>query len=311
MLAALMGSLLLGLAAAIGAGVLFNLSVALQALDARELPADEGLKLTLLPRLLRRKRWIAASLVGLLGWPLQIVALQLAPISVVQPALVLGLIVLLVAGVRVLGERVGRSEILGVAAIAIGVAGATVAAPDVSEGQASTTVILITFGALAVAAAAPWWIRLVAAPSPLVIVLAAGVGYGFTGLSTKFLGNAFDDRVWLIVLAWLVATGVMAVLAETAAMTALQQRPATYVAPITFVLEMLVPICLAPIVTDERLHDLPLYGLPVVAAVLVVVAGTVVLARSPAVGAVVGAGEGGGGKGTPPQTREAAAPAVP
>ena len=42
-----------------------------------------------------------------LGWPLQIVALAYAPLVVVQPALASGLLVLLLAGERLLGESPG------------------------------------------------------------------------------------------------------------------------------------------------------------------------------------------------------------
>jgi hypothetical protein len=46
----------LGIGAAIVASVLFNVGVALQALEAREAPLEEGLRLSLLRRLLQRPR---------------------------------------------------------------------------------------------------------------------------------------------------------------------------------------------------------------------------------------------------------------
>ena len=45
-----------------------------------------------------------------LGWPLQIIALAYAPLVVVQPALASGLLVLLLAGERLLGERAGPAR---------------------------------------------------------------------------------------------------------------------------------------------------------------------------------------------------------
>ena len=42
--------------------------------------------------------------------PLHVVALLLAPLTVVQPALASGLLLLLVLGDRMLGERVGSLE---------------------------------------------------------------------------------------------------------------------------------------------------------------------------------------------------------
>src|SRR5205807_10411826 len=91
----------LGLAAALAASVLFNVGVALQALDAREAPKDEGLRLSLLKRLVRRRRWLLGFALGGLGFPLEVLAFADAPFVVVQPALAAGLVLLLAFGVRI------------------------------------------------------------------------------------------------------------------------------------------------------------------------------------------------------------------
>ena len=49
--------MLLGMLLALIASALFNVAVAVQALDARTLPREHGLKLSLLGRLIRRRRW--------------------------------------------------------------------------------------------------------------------------------------------------------------------------------------------------------------------------------------------------------------
>src|SRR5437667_140363 len=102
--------LAIGVGAALAASVLFNLGTALQALDAREAPEHEGLRLRLLMRLARRGRWVAGFLLGGLGFLLQVLALAHAPFVVVQPALAAGLLLLLALGSSMLGERVGRRE---------------------------------------------------------------------------------------------------------------------------------------------------------------------------------------------------------
>src|SRR4051794_16647304 len=125
-------SLLLGIAAACTASSLYNLGLALQALDAREAPDDEGLRPTLLVGLARRRRWLWGTGLNLLGWPLHAGALLLAPLTVVQPSLAFGLILLLVVGARHLDERVGAREVAAVGAILVGVALLGAVAPDVS-----------------------------------------------------------------------------------------------------------------------------------------------------------------------------------
>ncbi len=125
--------LILGIVAAVGAAVLYSLGFSYQALEAREAPRSEQLRPALALRLLKRVRWLGGTGLSMLGWPLQLLALSLAPLVVVQPALALGLPVLMVMGERMLGERAGRREHLAVGAIVVGVIGAGVFAPPRSD----------------------------------------------------------------------------------------------------------------------------------------------------------------------------------
>ena len=93
-------------------------------MDAKEAPHEEHLRLALAWRLVRRARWLLGTGLSILGWPLQLVALLLAPLVVVQPALAAGLLVLMFLAQRMLGEHAGRNEHLAMAAIVIGVVGA-------------------------------------------------------------------------------------------------------------------------------------------------------------------------------------------
>ena len=104
-----MVDLVLGIAAAIGASTLYSLGIALQAMDAKEAPREAHLRLELARGLIRRARWLLGTGLSILGFPLQVVALLLAPLVVVQPALAAGLLVLLMLGQRMLGERGNKS----------------------------------------------------------------------------------------------------------------------------------------------------------------------------------------------------------
>src|SRR3954447_16306025 len=125
-----------GIAAAAVAAACFDAGLALQALDARELPKEHGLRPRLLGRLVRRKRWVAGTGLAFGGWPFHLLALGLAPLSLVQPTLALGLVLLLYLGHRVLGERVGRTELLAVAGVVAGVAVLAWAAPAATSHHA-------------------------------------------------------------------------------------------------------------------------------------------------------------------------------
>src|SRR5438552_3144555 len=111
---------LLGLAAAVAAAVLFNVGVALQAVEARKEPRRLALRLGLLGRLLRRPLWVAGTALQVVGVVPQVVALAYAPFAVVQTVLAAGLVLLLFIGVRYLGERVKRAAVLGVALLVAG-----------------------------------------------------------------------------------------------------------------------------------------------------------------------------------------------
>ena len=151
--------LALGIAAAVGASVLYNTSIALQALEARDVPHEHSLRVSLIGKLVRNRKWLGATALGLLGWPLEIVALLLAPLTVVQPCLVSGLIVLLWLGATKLGEAPGRREFVAVAAIVVGVAGVAWAAPERTTDHAGTVAIAIALGLVAIPIAAPYVLR--------------------------------------------------------------------------------------------------------------------------------------------------------
>src|SRR5690242_13067091 len=106
---------------AAAAATLFALSTTLQTLEARVAPAHDRLRSALLRRLVARRTWQVGAAVGLAAWPLQAGALAFGSVALVQPAFGFGLVALLVLGVHVLGERVGRREYAGVAAIALAV----------------------------------------------------------------------------------------------------------------------------------------------------------------------------------------------
>src|SRR5262245_21659651 len=136
--------LALGIAAAVGASALYNASIALQALEAREVPGEHSLRPSLLGRLVRNRKWLGPTALGLAGWPLEIVALLLAPLTVVQLCLASGLILLLWLGATRLGERPGVREVGAVAAIIAGVAGVALTAPERTTEHAGTGAIALT-----------------------------------------------------------------------------------------------------------------------------------------------------------------------
>jgi drug/metabolite transporter (DMT)-like permease len=270
--------------------LLYNTSIALQALEAREVPGKHSLRPSLIGNLVRNKRWLGATALGFLGWPLEIAALLLAPLTVVQPCLASGLILLLWLGATKLGEAPGRREWLAVAAIVVGVAGVAWAAPERTTDHAGTAEILLAMALLAVPIAAPYVLRGRSVALGLLPVIAAGCGYAWTGIASKLLTDELAAGALLVAILWLATVAASEGLALLSEMSALQHRGATHVAPVMFAVQVLVPVLLAPLIFGESWSTTPLGGVALVAFIAVAVAGTVLLAGSKAVGAVIDAG---------------------
>jgi drug/metabolite transporter (DMT)-like permease len=224
---------------------------------------------------------------GLLGWPLEIAALLLAPLTVVQPCLASGLILLLWLGSTRLGEAPGRREAAAVAAIVIGLAGVAWAAPERTTEHAGTGAIALALGLVAIPIAAPYLLRGRASALGLLAVVSAGCGYAWTAIASKLLTDELAAGTLLVAVAWLATAAASEGLALLSEMSALQRRPATHVAPVMFAVQVLVPVLLAPLIFGESWSTTPLGGVALVAFMAVAIGGTTLLAGSRAVGAVI------------------------
>ena len=279
--------LALGIAAAVGASLLYNASIALQALEVRNEPHEHSLRVSLLGRLLRNRKWLGATALGLLGWPLEIVALLLAPLTVVQPCLASGLVLLLWMGAKKLGERPGPREWVAVGAIGVGVVGVALVAPERSTDHAGTATMAIALALVAIPMLAPYALRSRAASLSTLAVVSAGCGYAWTAIASKMFTDELVAGVLLVAFAWLATAAASEVLALLSEMSALQRRGATHVAPIMFAVQVLVPVGLAPLIFGESWGETPLGGAALLALMAIAVSGVVLLAGSRSVGRVL------------------------
>jgi hypothetical protein len=281
-----MASLLIGILLAAGASTLYSVGVAVQALDARETAQRHTLRISLLAHLMRRMRWLAGTGMTVLGWPLQILALGYAPLVVVQPALACGLLVLLAAGDRLLGEPPGRRELISVAAIVAGVAGIAALAPRHTTQHVHGVAVYVVLTLLGAAAFTPFILALIGRQVANLTMIGAGLGFAWSGLVNQFVADAAENGHWLTAITWALGAAVAAVVGLTAEMSALQRRPAILVAPIVFVVQTLVPVLLAPLVLHSSFLDSPLSGVPLLGCLMILLIGATVIARSPALLAI-------------------------
>jgi hypothetical protein len=294
-----------GVAAAAIAAVCFNGAVVLYAVESRTVSRDHGLRLSLVTQLARRRRWLAAVSLDALGWPFQLLALSLAPLTVVQPTLAVGLLLLLAVGARRLGEPVGHLEVAAVAAVVVGVASLAAFAPPHTAANPSPAALAAVLSFLVLMSAIPY-----IAPRERVgagtMILAAGAAFTATALKSKLVTDRLADGQWAAALAWAVATALVAaggLLSET---SALQRFEATRVSPAVFVIQTVGPVLAAPILIGENWSATPGGGIALVPALLLTLMGGALLARARAVVAVQREGDQTGA-GTSPSTRSAAA----
>ncbi len=91
-----MVQIVVGLALTLSASILYAAGIALQAVEAREVPEHRALRLGLFRQLIHRPRWLIGTACGLAGWGLQALALTHASLTLVQPTLAFGLVLVVV-----------------------------------------------------------------------------------------------------------------------------------------------------------------------------------------------------------------------
>jgi drug/metabolite transporter (DMT)-like permease len=279
-----------GLLVAAAAAACYEISYALQALEARAVaPAGPGPHASLLGRLLIRPLFAAAIALALAGYGLQVAALGLAPLTAVQPVLALGLLLLLYLGSRILGESVGAREVVGVLVIVAGVAGIALAAPERSA-TAGGTRLWLALGVLGLASAAPFALGRAGRAGGAALAVAAGAADAWAAVAAKLVSDELSRGRPLAALAWGAGAGVAVLMGLTCELTALQRMAATRVAPVVLAIQIAVPVALAGAVAGEDWGATPLGGGVLATALAAVTVGAILLGASGAVGDLVAGG---------------------
>lgn len=270
--------LILGIVAAAGAGAFIDGAVAFQAAEAKLVGRHHGLKLSMMLQLLKRPQWLMATGGQVVGAGLQILALTLAPLTVVQPTLAVGLIVLLLVGSHRLGEHVGVRRWLAVVAMIGGITMLALSAP----GRSTAEPVLWELALVGVLLVVPMaFVRLRGEQrlnSPQIII-AAGCGFAVSAIAVKLLSDALERGDIVPVIGWGAVAALGALGGQLLDMTALQRYPATQVAPPIFAFEIVVPVALAPFLFKETWSE----PLLVIAGLAVVVIAGAIVAHTPAV----------------------------
>lgn len=280
-------TLLAGFVLALLAAIAYDSGYALQAFEARRAPTEQAMRPSLLATLARRPLWLTAIALALAGWGLQVLALTKAPLTLVQPVLALGLFLLLALGVKLLGERVGPREWGAVAVIIVAVALIAWAAPAEPGTVPRDAGLAVALGLLVVVTVAPVVASLRGAAPVALLIAGAGAADGFAAFVSKLVSEEAESGRWGLAAVWAVGAGLAVLVGLLAESSALQRAPATRVAPTVLVLQIAIPVALAPIVGGESWSGTPLGGAVLVFALALLGAGVLVLAGSKAVSDVL------------------------
>ncbi|MEV2275236.1 DMT family transporter [Nocardiopsis sp. NPDC049922] len=187
------------------------LGSALQERDAVRAPGEKVARAGFLLHLLRQPRWLVGSGAAILGASLHLVALSGAPLTIIQPIGVTGLLFAIVLSALFNHQRVSAWQVTAGVAVMVGLVGLLWLFPHGTETpvmRVGTALALAgaTLGlGLAVYLTAHW------TPSgarALLLALAGGAAMGTTsGLARVIAANTVDD--WTNLFGWLTPLAVL------------------------------------------------------------------------------------------------------
>jgi drug/metabolite transporter (DMT)-like permease len=178
--------------------------------------------------LFRSKWWTIGFSVALVAWVLHVVALALAPISLVQAVISGGLVFLAVLADRWFGFDLGRREWIGVGLTAVGLAflGLTVqSGSNESHSSYSISGMIAFEGAMIVIGALlllSHRVERVRHQHGMLLGVAAGILFGVSDISIKALTGTVPGDLLSIVSPWTLVAVVASIAAFYASARALQ-----------------------------------------------------------------------------------------
>jgi drug/metabolite transporter (DMT)-like permease len=292
----------LGVAVAALATTAYNVGLIVEKRALSRLPAiDARHAVVLLRTVLLNPGWAGGFALMLCGFGLQVVALILAPVSVVQPILGSGTVILVLLSRIVLRERLGRVELGCVLSVAVAIAAIALSAAG-SAGQVGhqasglliaavavpACVLALLIGARSLRSAAQGKHRM-----PAIGVsygLAAGLLYGVATLAIKALSGVIfhrTDQLGSLIRDVLLSpypylTVACSAVAMLIFQTGLQRCRVSIVGPVSNITGSIYFIIAGTWLFGERLPANPVELLLRLGGIVLAGAAVVVLARQPA-----------------------------
>ncbi|MFP7833156.1 DMT family transporter [Marisediminicola sp. LYQ134] len=237
--------------------------------------ASSGLSLTQLRALVTRPSWIIGTAMLGLAVTLQLIALYLAPLIVVQPLGAVALVITALVNARVSKVKLDRLTVRSIALCVGGVAVFVTFAAFVARERPITdaqliTVLVVLAVVLAIAAVLFAFLR--SRIRAIIYIIAAGVLYGFVATLAKVVINRivsdnFDALTIVCIVALLAGTALGAYFVQTAYASG---PPDLVIAGLT-VIDPLVAVAIGIVVLGEA------DGAPLFAVIAFIVAGAIAI----------------------------------
>jgi hypothetical protein len=273
------GSPLLGLLLAALAAVLFAVGAVLQHEAAERSKTPTGLSLRMM---IKRRRWMLGQAATLLGTAMQVAALAVAPVAVVQPMLAVGLVVAL--GLRAIRTRQAplRLELFGAALTTGGLAVFLVAAQPAKGIHTAPPSSLEVIAAVVLSVVLVTAATLLGhgAHGALACGTAAGVAAGIGAVLISVGVRSLQEGGWVHALAGVAVWGavVVALVAIVGGQQAYARGSLAWSLPALILMDPLAAIPAAKWLLGERLE--PGHAVVWVPAAVVAAIGVVLLART-------------------------------
>lgn len=268
-----------GTAVACGAAVLFAVGSVLQHQAASSSASQQGLDLR---RLVTQRVWVAGQSATLTGTLLQVVALALAPVSIVQPLLAGSLVIAL--GIRSVRDRClpSRGELLGAGCTCGGlIVFLTAARPAAGAPEHLPGLVAVIIAVVAAVGLVALTSRIQRGPvGALACGASAGIAAGTAAVLISAALKLFSTRGVLhgLVSGSLWAALVVAVIAQLGSQQAYARGALSWSLPALTVLDPLAAVPTARLLLGERLE--PGHAAVWIPAAAVAVLGVVLLART-------------------------------
>lgn len=271
---------------AIGGALTLNWAIYLQKVAVTDLP-EVNLKdwKATFKAFITNKKWLFAQVINISGFVLYSIALALAPVSIVEPIIASGVVLLAYLAIKHLGEKPRRIDYMAMGMTVLGVAfiGVSLAEGLPKDKLTHGWEIPIFAGVIiGLAIIIPLLMRGTKAKLSVGLGISVGLFFGmaavFQRLVMMYIGNI--SRIhWELFFIFLVACVLCYVPAFILLQAALQKGMAIIVAPIYNGLMEFVPILVGMLALNESFPESNILKVVRILAFVFIITGTVILSQ--------------------------------